>query len=391
MKRAWVLTMVLLLSFLLPGCSKPPMSEAEASATPVEVIKVTKSDLQMNYNTSGQIEGSAEATISSKVSGRVTAVKVKMGDHVKKGQVLFQIDAKDASNDLVQSKASLSIAEASYDLAAQALKDAQKSYDRSKALFDSQIISQSEMENAESALVNAKLSLKQAQKQVEQAKINVSSSQADLADYSVSSPVNGLVGEISVDVGEMVSSQADVGTVINIDTVKVTTSVPESVVNRLELDTKVPVEISSLDKSVEGTVAAIAPLTDSQTMGYKVEVKIANPSGEIKPGMSAKINLFTGTLKNVITLPVDAIIEKDGQNVVYIVEDNKAKEIFVEVGVSNDTDVEITEGLEVNQLVVVEGNGLLSDGQSVKVVTGREGAPNEGASKESAPKEGESK
>jgi len=144
-------------------------------------------------------------------------------------------------------------------------------------------------------------------------------------------------------------------------------------VNTINVGSKVPVTIDSLHKSVEGTVTAIAPKADSATMGYPVEVAIANPAGEIKPGMTVKINLFTGTLHNIIAVPVDAVVEKNGQHIVYIVENNKAKEVYVETGVSNDSQIEITKGLEEGQIVIVQGNRLLSDGQQVKVVTEQEG------------------
>ena len=401
MKRLTILVLALLLCSLFSGCGKKQPLSKEESSTAVEVVQVSRTDMNKIYNTSGQIEASSEAAIASKVAGRVAGVNVKLGDRVEKGQVLFTIDSREASHSLAESEADLGIkqvgydtaqlgydtAQLSYDTAVQALNDAQANYDRTSTLYESGAVSKTDMEDANTKLVNASLSLEQARLGLEQARLSleqtkqeidklhvtIGTAQDNLADHTVTAPIGGYIGEIDVDLGEMVSSSKDVVSIVGIDTVKVEASVPESVVNNINLGNKVPVTVDSLNKSVEGTVTAIAPKADSTTMGYPVEITVANPDGEIKPGMTVKINLVTETLQNVIAVPVDAVIDKDGQHIVYIVEDSKAKEIYVETGVSNDSQVEITKGLEAGQSIVVEGNRLLSDGQQVQVVIKQEG------------------
>ncbi|ATW26353.1 efflux RND transporter periplasmic adaptor subunit [Candidatus Formimonas warabiya] len=374
MKRSAVVIFILLVSSLLGGCGGPPPSGNENSAIAVKVEQVAKADLKTAFHTSGLIEASTEATIAPKVSGRVTVVNVKMGDRVTKGQVLFQIEAKEARNQLTQSEAGLGIAKAGYDSAVQALKDAQANYDRYQTLYKNGVVSENDLEQATTALVNAKLGLKQAEQQLDQAEAALSTAQENVNDYSVTAPIGGLVSTIEVETGEMVSSQTDAATIVNIDTVKVKASIPESVINTIQTGTKVPVVLESLNKTVEGTVTAISPKANSATMGYPAEVTVANPSGTIKPGMSAQINLFTGIVQDVIVVPVDAVIEKDGQHIAYIVENDKAKEVSLQVGVSSETKTEITEGLTVGQSLVIEGNRLLSDGQLVRVVEEQAGA-----------------
>ncbi|OPX89218.1 MAG: Macrolide export protein MacA [Pelotomaculum sp. PtaB.Bin013] len=373
LKRSTILVLVLLLSAFFSGCGSKQPDGGENPAVAVEVVSVSRTDINKIYDASGQIKASAEATIAPKVTGRVAGVNVKLGDRVEKGQVLFRIEDKEARNQLIQSQADLGIAQVSYDTAVQALKDAQSNYNRTNTLYESGAVSKNDLEQATTKLVNAKLSLEQARQQIDKLQVTISTTQDNLNDYTVTAPLGGLIGAIKVETGEMVSSQTDAAVIVSIDTVKVEASVPESVVNAIKTGGKVPVAIDSLHKSVEGTVTAIAPKADSTTMGYPVEIAVANPAGEIKPGMTVKINLSTGTLQNVITIPVDAVIEKGGQHVVYVVENNQAKEIYVETGVSNESQAEITKGLEEGQIVVVQGNRLLSDGQKVKVITRQEG------------------
>ncbi|MCG9968702.1 efflux RND transporter periplasmic adaptor subunit [Pelotomaculum terephthalicicum JT] len=373
MKRLAILVLALLLLSFLNGCGSKQPAGDEIPAIAVEVVSAGRTDMNKIYDASGQIKASAEATIAPKVAGRVTQVNVKLGDRVGKGQTLFQIDAKEARSQLAQLQADLGISQVSYDTAVQALKDAQSNYDRTNILYESGAVSKTDLEQATTKLVNAQLSLEQSRQQIDKLQVTISTAQDNLNDYTVAAPIDGFIGAIKVETGEMVSSQTDAAVIVNIDTVKVEASVPESVVNAVQTGSNVPVTIDSLNKSVAGTVTAIAPKADSTTMGYPVEITIANPTGEIKPGMTVKIDLFTGTLPNVVAVPVDAVIEKDGQHIVYVVEDDKAREVYVEIGVSNDSQTEITEGLEEGQIVVVQGNRLLSDGQQVKVVTGQEG------------------
>ena len=373
MKRLTILLLFFLLASLFSGCGskKPPSSENSAIA--VEVVTVTMTDMNKFYNTSGKIEASAKATIAPKVTGRVAEVNVKLGDRVEKGQVLFQIEAKDAYNQLTQSRATLGMSQVSYDTAVQALKDAQANYDRYNALFESGVVSKNDLEQATTKLVNAQLSLEQCRQQINKDQATLDTAQDNYYDYSVTAPIAGLIGAVNVENGGMVSSQTDAAIIVNIDTVKVEASVPESVVNAIKPGTNVSITIASLNKSVEGTVTAVAPKADSTTMGYPVEVTIANPDGEIKPGMTVKIDLLTGALQKIIAVPVDAVIEQDGQHIVYIVEDSKAREVYVETGVSNNSQIEITKGLEEGQSLVVQGNRRLSDEQQVKLVTKQEG------------------
>ncbi|MDD4767734.1 MAG: efflux RND transporter periplasmic adaptor subunit [Desulfotomaculaceae bacterium] len=373
MKRLTILLLFFLLASLFSGCGSKEPSSSENSAIAVEVVTVTMTDMNKFYNTSGKIEASAKATIAPKVTGRVAEVNVKLGDRVEKGQVLFQIEAKDAYNQLTQSRATLGMSQVSYDSAVQALKDAQANYDRYNALFESGVVSKNDLEQATTKLVNAQLSLEQCRQQINKDQATLDTAQDNYYDYSVTAPIAGLIGAVNVENGGMVSSQTDAAIIVNIDTVKVEASVPESVVNAIKPGTNVSITITSLNKSVEGTVTAVAPKADSTTMGYPVEVTIANPDGEIKPGMTVKIDLLTGALQKIIAVPVDAVIEQDGQHIVYIVEDSKAREVYVETGVSNNSQIEITKGLEEGQSLVVQGNRRLSDEQQVKMVTKQEG------------------
>lgn len=375
MKRLTVIVLIMLFSSFLTGCGarKAPTAGQASLSTPVKVMKIARTDMKMNYTTSGQIEASTETTIAPKVAGRVTQVNIKLGDRVKKGQVLFSIDAKDAHNQVTQAEASLEITKTSYATAAQALQDAQTNYDRYCTLYQSGAASKYEFEQANTKLVNAQLALQQAQQQINQAGITLSTAQQNLADYTVSAPANGVISALSIENGEMVSSQTNAATLVNIDAVKVKVSIPESVVNSLQLGSQVAVTIDSLNKSMQGTLTTISPAADTTTMGYLAEITLANPSGIIKPGMSTKIDLNTGSLHNVIAVPIDAVIELDGQHNVYVVENNKAKEVSVEIGLTNDSQIEITKGLKEGQSIIIEGNKLLSDGQKVRVVNGQAG------------------
>lgn len=362
-----VICLLLVITLSLSGCSEKPKPQEE-KLVPVETIKVSANDLAHTLNATGEIMAGADVNVMPKVTGRVQKVVVKVGDKVQKGQVLLQLEGNDARNALDQAEAGLELAQANLDRSRQALKDAQINHERNKALYDAQAISKSQFEQAESSLVTAQSNLKVSEAQLKQAQATLNITRENYNNAAISSPIDGVVAAVQVDPGEMVNPQAPVATVVQMDTTKVKVNVSENVVDSIKQGTKVPVTINALEKTVNGTVLSVAPKADPATRAFAVEIQLPNEKDEIKPGMVARLNLSTGTSTGVLALPVDAVLERDGQYSVFIVEEGKAKEVFVKVGVTSGDLTEIKSGLQAGQTVIVKGNRLVADGQKVKVV-----------------------
>jgi HlyD family secretion protein len=362
LKRLTVPAILLLIALVLGGCGKKT-GPVEEVLIPVEVTKAQIKDLAHTMNTSGEILAGAEAAVASKVSGRVTAVHVKVGDRVSQGQVLFELDATDARNAQAQAAAGVAVAMASVDKANQAVLDAELSYNRNKELFEAQAISKSQFEQAESALNNARIGLQMAQEQLKQAQAANQTALDNYNNYTVTSPLTGLVAAVGIENGELASPQVTAVTIVQLETVKVKVQLSENVVASIKTGAEVPVKINALNKTVTGTIISVAPKADPSTRAFPVEIQINNEQGDIKAGIS----------QGAVTLPVDAVLERDGQNYVFVVEDGKAKEIAVKKGITAGDLVEITEGIQEGQEIIVKGNQLVTDGQAVEVVNSERG------------------
>jgi len=341
---------------------------------PVETVQAKKADLVHSLNTSGEIAADVEVAVAPKASGRVTAVRVQVGDRVGRGQTLIQLDATDAQNGVAQAEAGLGIAGVNVEMAEQSLADAQLNYDRNKTLFEAEAIAQSQLDQAESGLKNARAGLRLAQEQLNQAQVGLNNARQSLGSFTVASPMAGLVAAVNVETGAMAGPQTPVVTVVQQDTVRVKVNVSENYISSVKPGLEVPVTINSLGKQYTGTITSVGPKADPVTRAFPVEIKLDNKEGAIKSGMVADLLLSTGTSKGAVAVPVDAVMEREGQFTVFVVEGGQAKEVSVKVGVSAGQLTEIKEGIKEGQAVIVKGNRLVVDGQSVKVIDGPGGA-----------------
>ncbi|MDO7789160.1 efflux RND transporter periplasmic adaptor subunit [Desulforamulus aquiferis] len=374
MKRSILLLVcVMLFAITASGCSKEEIVQEER-LVPVEIIKATLADLEHSLNTSGEVAAGSDVAVYSKISGRVSSIPVKVGSQVAKGQVLFEMEATEARNALMQSEASLTLNEANLLRSERALEDARLSFERNKELYDAQAISLQQFEQAETALINAEANLKTAEAQLKQSEASLNTAQENYNNAAVTSPVSGIIATMSINVGDMVNPQVSVVTVVHLETTKVKVNLSENIIANIKVGDKVPVTINALNKNVTGTILTVAPKADAASKAFPVEVAIENTDGEIKPGMVARLNLSTGTSKEVVAVPTDALIERDGQYTAFLVEDERAKEVQVKIGVTSGELTEVKEGISEGDIVIIKGNRLVGEGQKVKIVSELGGA-----------------
>ena len=376
MKRFISLALILLLVALTGGCGKKTTTQEEEVLVPVEVAKTRLADLAHTINVTGEIIPFTEVAVAPKVSGRVAAIHVKVGDRVSRGQVLLELDATEARNAKTMAEAGVGVARANLERAKQGLADAELEYNRTKTLYDSQAAAKAQLEQAESMLNNARIGVQLAEEQLKQAEATLQNAEETYNNYTVTSPISGVVASVNIEYGELAGPQITALTVVQLDTVKVKVNLSENAVVSIKEGTVVPVTISSLNKTITGTVASVAPKADPATRAFPVEIHLNNKDGDLKAGMVAVIDLQTGLSRGAVTVPGDALLEREGQYWVYVLEDGKAKEVTVKKGITDGQLVEITEGLQEGQDVIVSGNNLVTDGQRVKVVDSQGGATN---------------
>jgi RND family efflux transporter MFP subunit len=169
----------------------------------------------------------------------------------------------------------------------------------------------------------------------------------------------------------MASSAQPAVTMTQLSSLYVDISVPENIVNSLQLGQEAKVTITSADaKDLTGKVSSIAPAADARTMLYAIKLAIANPEGKIKPGMFAKVEINTESRPNVLAVNSEAIVTKNGKLFVYVVENEAAVEKEVTTGLDTGAMVEVTKGLNPEEQVIIKGQTLVDQGSKVKIVGG---------------------
>lgn len=405
--RKIVILLAVLLAFgTLTGCSgSKPTIAVEEKYIPVEVEVVENKKLINTAMLSGKIFSDTDVSVIPKVPGKVMSVNVKVGDLVHKGAVLFTLDATDIQKQVTMTKTSLQLAEASYQknkeqwdigknslertkvIASENIANAQQNLANQKALYDVGAIAKAQLDQAELGLkelestfasqleqLEAQTSdstLQLAQAQLSQAQVGYNQAQDDLDNAVVTAPVDGIVSQVLVTVGNMASNAQPAMSLMNPKNLYSSLSVAENLVNRLTTGNAVKVTVSSVsEESLFGKIDHISPSSDPRTQLYLIKISLEDPSGLIKPGMFAKVELTIDEKADVMAINSEAITLKNEKTIVYVVEGDKAVAKEVVTGLDTGVNIEILKGLNQGDKVIIKGQTLVGEGHKVKIVGG---------------------
>lgn len=186
----------------------------------------------------------------------------------------------------------------------------------------------------------------------------------------VESPLDGIVGEVYVDIGSKVSPQSPVALVVNMEEVKVEINVIERDLPKIKLGQIAYVKVDAYPQEIfEGKVEKISPIVDLVWRTSPIEIEIPNSDYRLKPGMFARIKILIRGKQNVLIIPRDAIIKEDGLRYVFIVDkDNKVHQQKIELGLHENNKFEVINGLAEGQIVVTMGNIRLKEGDTVEII-----------------------
>lgn len=299
---------------LFAGCGGggPQMTEEE-KPIPVSSSVVTSSPAVVQRDLSGVLRGEMEANVAPEVSGRLRRINVEVGDEVVKGQSLAVIDG---SQYWLSSQAS----KGQMETARLQLEQAQDNYDRYKPLYESDKISQAQWDQIVNGLEMAEAGYEAAQAGYYQV--------TDMAaETTIRSPLTGVVASRNADIGSMVGPQMVVFQVVQSEPMKVTIGVDESDLRYLTEDSPVELWVEAYPgETFTGTVRSIGAKLDEMTHTFPVEISVPNPDGRLKSGMVAHVVLSIRDLGEVISVPLNAVIELGGTKYVYVVHEVQRSE-----------------------------------------------------------------
>ena len=333
--------------------------EATAKLEPIVVTVARASQRSsVGVTSSGQVVSVETAMISTRMMGFITAIKVKTGDRVRKGQLLVTISNGDILAKRAQAQAMVTESEA-------ALKDAQLDYERYTELFKQQSASKKELENIT-------LNFNSIKAKAEAARQMKNEAEAMLSYANLTSPIDGVVTQKNLDAGSMANPGVPILVVEQTGKLQVITSVTEADISAIRTGAPVQVRLESIGKTVTGKVSEVSP--SSQNSGGQYGVKVALDAKEaegLHAGMFASVMISTegaSTGSDAVTVPAAAIVHNDQLTGIYTVSESKTALLrWIKLGKQSGDQFEVLSGLRADEDFIIAAEGKLYNGHPVIV------------------------
>jgi len=329
-------------------------------------------------NASGYVTARRQATVSSKVTGKVVEVMVEEGMKIEAGQILARIDSSNVEKGLRLSEAQSESARKALDETRANLEQAERELVRFAQLAANKVASQSDLDRAEAEAKSLSARLEKQKADVVVSERDIAQWQQQLDDTTIRAPFAGIVTSKNAQPGEMISPMSAGGgftrtgicTLVDMSSLEIEVDVNENYINRVEPGQRVEATLDSYpDWHIPSKVIAIIPTADRQKATVKVRVGFENLEPRILPDMGVKV-AFQGAeekqpARRSIMIPKSAIRQRDGRDVIWIARAGRVEQRAVTVGTPRGDEVTVVAGLLGGERVVVEGADKLADGARI--------------------------
>lgn len=345
----------------------------------VEVGTVKKGDLAQHLTVVGNLIGLQTVDVAPRTNGRLLTMSVQMGDPVRRGQVIGKIEDREIVEQVSQAEASLLVSRATIRQREADLNVAKLNFDRSKNLFERQLLAKQALDDAESRYLAAEAQIDLSKAQLVQAEARLQELKINLQNTTVTSPVDGFVGKRNVDPGAMVSQNTPIASVVDISKLKMVVNVVEKDIRLVNVGDSGQVDVDAYPgEQFFGRIARVAPVLDPATRTATMEIEIANNDKRLKPGMYARVSLTVEERKNTLVAPKTAVIDFQSKRGVWMAnKDSRATFVPVTLGIEDLERVEITAGLKEGDTIVTTGAGAVRNNDQLVIAgaAGPGGAP----------------
>jgi membrane fusion protein (multidrug efflux system) len=306
----------------------------------VEAARVALMPLPQGITAVGSLRSDESVTLRPEVAGRISAITFQEGQRVAKGALLVRLDSAVPEAEVQQARANL--------------KWAQTKFDRAVDLAKSNFISGQAKDEAENSLKVAEAGLQLAE--------------AKLAKMGIRAPFSGMIGLRVVSVGDYVKEGADLVNLESIDVLKVDFRVPEIYLKQVQVGQLLAVTLDAIPgKTFDGKVFALNPLFDAAGRSIVIRAIVRNTDTSLRPGMFARVRLFTRDAKDALVVPETALVPAGDEQYVYRVVDGKALRTKIDIGQRRAGVVEVLQGLDPADTIVTAGHLKIRDGTAVKI------------------------
>jgi len=393
----------LMVGALVAALLAVPVAVKFSSKTPTreaELAQVQKLEIHPSILATGNLVFRQEVQLSAEVIGKVAAVLVKEGDRVGRGQTLLRLDPTVYLAEVKQQEASRRNAAIAIERAQINLANQERGLDRTGQLYKAKYIDISKYDDAVHQVDLAKVELRASRESLEQASALLSQSREHLAKTEVRAPIDGTVTAVPIKIGETAVASAtgiagsSLMTIADVGSIMAEVNVDEADIARVAVGQQAKVFPAAYpDQPLTGRVESVAmapkgalPGAQSQGRSYVVKLRLDDPRLALRSGMTCRVEIVVGSSAARPAVPIQAVMSeeiadargKDKERVkntsyVYVVQDGKARKTTVELGLSDDTNQEVTRGLAAGQTIAVGPARLLRELRDGDLVSAKQG------------------
>lgn len=348
------------------------------STPPKEYITITpnKGDVIETVTATGSLVGRTEVSVGAQVTGQVQKLHVELGDKVKKGQLIAEIDPRTQNNAVKNAEAELKIAQAGLKQQKALLKKLQAEYDRQIKMKGQDATSIADLESATADLEQTKAAIAVSEAEIRKAEVSVDNARTNLGYTRITAPQDGVIIAIVTDEGQTVVSNQSAPTIVklaDLDTMTVEAEISEADVVKVKPNMESYFTILGLpDRKFEATLRQVEPAPDSiaketsssasssstssEAIYYNALLDVPNLDGVLRVSMTAEVTIVLGASKDVMTLPISAMRDKVGPNqykVLVLGPDHSPVEKVLTVGRRDNLNYEIKSGLSATDRIIL--------------------------------------
>ncbi len=340
----------------------------------VELANAKRVSMSQEIRVVGNLIGEATVAVAPRTAGRLQDISVRLGDRVSRGQRVAKIEDFEIVEQVKQAEAAQEVSAATIRQREADLQLALTSVERSRNLFQRQLLPKQTLDDNEARYQSAIAQLDLARAQNSQSKARLDELRINLANTIIVSPVNGFVSKRAVDPGAFVSQNAPIVDVVDISRVRLVVNVVERDLKEMQAGDGARVEVDAYPgETFQGRIARVAPVLDPATRTAPIEIEIANSDYRLKPGMYARVGITTDVKKETLVVPINAIADLGGRRGVFQHMNGVAVFRTVELGTENEDVVEVLAGLNDGDQVITTGARALRDGDRILLSGGADG------------------
>jgi macrolide-specific efflux system membrane fusion protein len=369
--RGWVLGAA---AVLIAGVAWFGWSQMTAKKEEIVTAAVTRGNIEQTVLATGVLEPFKLVSIGAQASGQVKKLYVELGDVVKAGDPIADIDSRTQTNQVSNAQAGLSNVTAQRSAAQAALTQAQQTFDRNKRLYEQGAASRADFESAEAGLANARASLAAANAQIRQASLTLNTAETNLGYTRILAPMDGTIVAIVAEEGQTVNANQSAPTIVKLaqlekmtvsaeiseaDVDKVTAGQPVYFTTLGDTRTRHTAQLRAVapaPDSIESETTSSASSSSASAVYYNGLFDVDNADGKLRTGMTAQVYIVQDSARNALLIPSSAL-QGRGRGGMYTVRvvgaDGKAVERQVKIGINTNVQAQVLEGLQEGEKVVV--------------------------------------